>query len=113
MVGRARPSAPRMDSGPGRLRWQDFTSKERTPDKKHLTWLDGSIWRAWPKPQSRDETMVQPLLLLCHMTDTAKTEPRPLFTPSTLPQASAPDPVVLAIEAALRSEERRVGKEGR
>jgi hypothetical protein len=35
------------------------------------------------------------------MTDTAKPEPRPLFTPSTLPQPSAPDPVVLAIEAAL------------
>ncbi len=45
--------------------------------------------------------MVRPLLLLCHMTDKTKTEPRPLFTPSTLPQASAPDPVVMAIEAAL------------
>ena len=45
--------------------------------------------------------MVQPLLLKCRMTDTNKPEPRPLFTPSTLPQPSAPDPVVTAIEAAL------------
>ena len=45
--------------------------------------------------------MVQPLLLDCHMTDTMKPQPRPLFTPSTLPQPSAPDPVVIAIEAAL------------
>ena len=45
--------------------------------------------------------MVQPLLLNCHMTDTTKPEPRPLFTPSTLPLPSAPDPVVTAIEAAL------------
>ena len=35
------------------------------------------------------------------MTDTTKPEPRPLFTPSTLPHSSAPDPVVMAIEAAL------------
>jgi hypothetical protein len=47
------------------------------------------------------------------MTDTPK--PRPLFTPSTLPQPSAPDPVVLAIEAALlaianRQEEERTRK---
>ena len=45
--------------------------------------------------------MVQPLLLPSHMTDTTKGNARPLFTPSTLPQPSAPDPVVMAIEAAL------------
>jgi hypothetical protein len=49
------------------------------------------------------------------MTDTPTPEPRALFTPSTLPQASAPDPVVLAIEAALlaianRQEEERTRK---
>jgi hypothetical protein len=49
------------------------------------------------------------------MTDTPKPDPRPLFTPSTLPQPSAPDPVVLAIEAALlaianRQEEERARK---
>ncbi len=60
-------------------------------------------------------TAAQPLLLNCHMTDKIKPEPRPLFTPSTLPQPSAPDPVVLAIEAALlaianRQEEARIRK---
>ena len=35
------------------------------------------------------------------MTKKPKPEPRPVFTPSTLPQPSAPDPVVLAIEDAL------------
>jgi len=35
------------------------------------------------------------------MTDTPKPKPSPLFTPSTLPQPDAPDPVVMAIEAAL------------
>jgi hypothetical protein len=35
------------------------------------------------------------------MTDKTKTEPRPLFTPSTLPQPDVPNPVVMAIEAAL------------
>jgi hypothetical protein len=58
---------------------------------------------------------VQPLLLNCPMTDPAKPQPRSPFTPSTLPQPSAPDPVVLAIEAALlaianRQEEERRGK---
>ena len=60
-------------------------------------------------------TAAQPLLLNYHMTDKIKPEPRPLFTPSTLPQPSAPDPVVLAIEAALlaianRQEEARIRK---
>jgi hypothetical protein len=59
--------------------------------------------------------MVQPLLLDFRMTDTTPPEPRPLFTPSTLPQPSAPDPVVLAIEAALlaianRQEQERITK---
>jgi hypothetical protein len=35
------------------------------------------------------------------MTKTNEPQPRPLFTPSTLPQPSAPDPVVVAIEDAL------------
>jgi hypothetical protein len=35
------------------------------------------------------------------MTKPTKPEPRPLFTPSTLPKPSAPDPVVIAIEDAL------------
>ena len=49
------------------------------------------------------------------MDDTTKHEPRPLFTPSTLPQPDAPDPVVMAIEAAMlaianRQEEERSRK---
>ncbi len=35
------------------------------------------------------------------MTDTTKPDKRPLFTPSTLPQPAAPDPVVAFIEDAL------------
>ena len=35
------------------------------------------------------------------MTNTTKPDPRPLFTPSTLPQPAAPDPVVAFIEEAL------------
>jgi hypothetical protein len=35
------------------------------------------------------------------MTNTRKRDPRPLFTPSTLPQPGAPDPVVTFIEGAL------------
>ena len=35
------------------------------------------------------------------MTDTTKPDPRPRFTPSTLPQPAAPDPVVAFIEDAL------------
>lgn len=35
------------------------------------------------------------------MTKPTKPGPRPLFTPSTLPQPAAPDPVVAFIEEAL------------
>ena len=35
------------------------------------------------------------------MPKTTKPDPRPLFTPSTLPQPGAPDPVVTFIEDAL------------
>ncbi len=45
--------------------------------------------------------MVQPLLLISSMTKTNEPEPRPRFTPSTLPQPRVPDPVVVAIEDAL------------
>lgn len=35
------------------------------------------------------------------MPNTTKLDPRPLFTPSTLPEPAAPDPVVAFIEDAL------------
>ena len=35
------------------------------------------------------------------MSNTTKADPRPLFTPSTLPEPAAPDPVVAFIEDAL------------
>jgi len=35
------------------------------------------------------------------MPDTTKPDPRPLFTPSTLPEPGAPDPLVAFIEDAL------------
>jgi hypothetical protein len=35
------------------------------------------------------------------MPNPTKSDPRPLFTPSTLPQPVAPDPVVAFIEEAL------------
>ena len=35
------------------------------------------------------------------MSDTTKAEPRPLFTPSTLPQTEVPDPLVTFIEQAM------------
>jgi len=35
------------------------------------------------------------------MPNTTKPDPRPLFTPSTLPQPAAPDPLVTFIEDAL------------
>jgi hypothetical protein len=35
------------------------------------------------------------------MTKPSKSQPRPLFTPSTLPQPDVPDPVVVFIEDAL------------
>ena len=37
------------------------------------------------------------------MPNTTKPDPRPLFTPSTLPQPAVPDPVVAFIEEALRA----------
>ena len=41
-------------------------------------------------------------VVLCfHMPNTPKPDTRPLFTPSTLPQPGAPDPVVTFIEDAL------------
>lgn len=48
-----------------------------------------------------------------HMSNTTKAEPRPLFTPSTLPQSEVPDPLVVFIEQALlaianRQEELRI-----
>ena len=47
------------------------------------------------------------------MPNTTKPESRPLFTPSTLPQAEVPDPLVVFIEQALlaianRQEELRI-----
>jgi hypothetical protein len=47
------------------------------------------------------------------MPDTTKPDPRPLFTPSTLPAPDAPDPVVAFIEDALlaiasRQDEERI-----
>ena len=36
------------------------------------------------------------------MTKTPNREPRPLFTPSTLPKIGEPDPVVAFIEDAMR-----------
>jgi hypothetical protein len=53
-----------------------------------------------PIPSSQSP-VVQALRLDCYMTKPTKPEPRPLFTPSTLPKPSAPDPVVVAIEDAL------------
>jgi hypothetical protein len=35
------------------------------------------------------------------MTNTRRPDPRPLFTPSTLPQPGVPDPLVTFIEEAL------------
>ena len=37
------------------------------------------------------------------MPNTTKGEPRPLFTPSTLPQTGVPDPLVTFIEEAMRA----------
>jgi hypothetical protein len=51
--------------------------------------------------QAEPGTAVERLLLGCHMPNTTKPDPRPLFTPSTLPQPAAPDPVVAFIEDAL------------
>lgn len=47
------------------------------------------------------------------MTDTTKLHPRPLFTPSTLPQPEATDPVVAFIESALLAIANRQEEEAR
>ena len=44
---------------------------------------------------------VASVVLCFHMPNTPKPDTRPLFTPSTLPQPGAPDPVVTFIEDAL------------
>jgi hypothetical protein len=41
------------------------------------------------------------VVLDCYMPNTSKPDPRPLFTPSTLPEPGAPDPVLTFIENAL------------
>jgi hypothetical protein len=46
-------------------------------------------------------TALEPVLLTWYMPNTPKQDPRPLFTPSTLPKLGAPDPVVAFIEDAL------------
>ena len=46
-------------------------------------------------------TFLEPSGLSCHMPNTTKGEPRPLFTPSTLPQTEVPDPLVTFIEEAM------------
>jgi hypothetical protein len=46
-------------------------------------------------------TTDDPVVLDCYMPNTSKPDPRPLFTPSTLPEPGAPDPVLTFIENAL------------
>ena len=46
-------------------------------------------------------TIGDPAVLDCYMPNTTKPTPHPLFTPSTLPEPVAPDPVVTFIEDAL------------
>lgn len=41
------------------------------------------------------------MVLHYHMPTTTKPDPRPPFTPSTLPQSGVPDPLVAFIEDAL------------
>jgi hypothetical protein len=41
------------------------------------------------------------MVLEWHMPNTTKPDPRPLFTPSTLPEPGVPDPLVTYIEDAL------------
>ena len=41
------------------------------------------------------------MVLEWHMPNTTKPDPRPLFTPSTLPEPGVPDPLVTFIEEAL------------
>ena len=52
-------------------------------------------------PHQQPGTAVEPVLLDYHMPNMPKQDPRPLFTPSTLPQPDAADPVVAFIEDAL------------
>ena len=46
------------------------------------------------------------------MPNTTKPDPRPLFTPSTLPSAGVPDPVVTFIEDALLAIAKRQDEAG-
>jgi hypothetical protein len=48
-----------------------------------------------------DGTFLEPSGLSWHMPNTTKAEPRPLFTPSTLPQTEVPDPLLTFIEEAM------------
>jgi hypothetical protein len=52
-------------------------------------------------PPAEPETADDPVVLDYYMPNTTKPDPRPLFTPSTLPEPGAPDPVVAFIEDAL------------
>lgn len=56
---------------------------------------------ASPQKRADPGTSAGPLGLSYHMPNTTKFDPRPLFTPSTLPEPAAPDPVVAFIEDAL------------
>ena len=51
--------------------------------------------------QAEPGTTDDPTVLDWYMPNTTKPAPRPLFTPSTLPEPVAPDPVVTFIEDAL------------
>jgi hypothetical protein len=46
-------------------------------------------------------TPTDPVVLDSYMPHTTKPNPRPLFTPSTLPESGTPDPIVTFIENAL------------
>ena len=46
------------------------------------------------------------------MPNTSKPEPRPLFTPSTLPQTEVPDPLVTFIEEAMLAIAKRQEESG-
>lgn len=46
-------------------------------------------------------TLARPVVLGCGMSNTPRPNSPPLFTPSTLPQSTEPDPVVAFIEDAL------------
>jgi hypothetical protein len=55
---------------------------------------------AMPAP-AEPGTADDPVVLHYYMPNTTKPVARPLFTPSTLPEPGAPDPVVTFIEDAL------------